>query len=107
LFEKMAAGLAELADTLDAAISNATDGTPEPVFLGKAGEIARQLNLGLMEWLEENRALVIEVPIRISLFGLGVAFLHSIGADYAAAIVGLTALALKRAPKTRARSEKQ
>jgi hypothetical protein len=104
LFERMASGLSDLADALDNAISNAKGGKPEPTFLGRAGEIARQLNLGLMEWLAENRTLVIDIPLRVGLFGLGVAFLHSIGADSTAAIAGLTALALKRAPQTRARS---
>src|ERR1700730_8568856 len=44
LFEKMALGLAELADALDGAINNSAGGKPEPVFLGEAGEIARQLH---------------------------------------------------------------
>jgi hypothetical protein len=94
--KRMAAGLADLADALEQAVSNGTDDRPEPVFLGTAGKIAKQLNLGLMEWLEANRTLVIEVPIRITLFGLGVAFLHSIGADGIPAITALTTLVLKR-----------
>jgi hypothetical protein len=51
----MAVGLAQLADALDKAVSNATDGKPEPVLLGTAGRIASGLHQGMMEWLTENR----------------------------------------------------
>jgi len=95
-FERMASGLAELANALDKAINGATDGKLEPVFLGTAGKIAEQLHLGLMEWLEANRTLCIEVPIRLALFGAGMAFLHSIGADGITAITALTTLVFKR-----------
>ena len=98
--EKMAVGLNKLADAVDQAIADGSDGKLEPVFLGTAGKIARQLHVGLMECLEANRTLVSEIPIRVGLFGLGVAFLHSIGADSLGAIGGLTALALRRAPNT-------
>jgi hypothetical protein len=103
LFEKMATGLANLADALDQAVSKATNGKPEPVFLGEAGKIARQLHFGLMEWLEDNRTMVIEVPIRITLFGLCVALLHSLGADSTAAIAGLTTLLLRGEKKKKQR----
>jgi hypothetical protein len=86
LFENLATGLANLADNLDQAISTAREGKPEPVFLGKAAEVAQQLHFGLMEWLEENRTAVFEVPFRIGIFAAGVAFLHSIGADSTAAV---------------------
>lgn len=54
-FERMAAGLAELADALDKVVSGAREGKLEPAFLGTAGKIAEQLHLGLMEWLEIYR----------------------------------------------------
>ena len=95
----MAAGLAELTDALDKAISGAKDGKPEPIFLGTPVQIAKHLHLGFMEWLEENRTLVIDVPIKIGLFGLGAAFLHSIGADSATAI-GSLAWLLRRPAKS-------
>jgi Kinase/pyrophosphorylase len=98
-FKKMAAGLANLADALDGALRNATDGKPEPALLGTAGKIAEQLHVGLMEWLEANRTFAVEIPIRLAFFGAGVAFLHSIAVDGIPAIAGLTALVLKRGPK--------
>jgi hypothetical protein len=98
-FEKMARGLADLADALDRAVSTGTNGQLEPVFLGTAGEIARQLHLALFEWLEKDRTMIVEVPVRLALFGAGVAFLHSIGADGVAAITALTTLVLKRGSK--------
>jgi hypothetical protein len=45
--------------------------------------------------------------MRIALFGTGVAFLHSIGADGATAIAALTALVLKREPKPRKGARKR
>jgi hypothetical protein len=98
-FEKMAAGLAALADTLDQAIAHSTNGQLEPVFLGAAGKIVGELHGAMVEWLAEHRTMVIDVPIRLALFGLGVTFLHGIGADGVAAIGALTALVLRRAPK--------
>jgi hypothetical protein len=80
-FEKMAAGLSNLADALDRAVNEATEGKLEPAFLGTAAEVVRQLQLGAMEWLEKNRMTVFEVPFRIGLFGLGLAFVHALGVD--------------------------
>ena len=91
----------ELADALDKAIGGASDDKPEPIFLGTAGKIAEHLHLRLMEWLEANRTLVIDVPIKLGLFGAGVAFLHSIGADSATAIGSLAWLL--RAPQNQVR----
>jgi hypothetical protein len=59
-----------------------------------------------MEWLEENRTLVIDIPVRVSLFVAGVVFLHSLGADSAVAIGGLVGLALKGSLKKPATSSK-
>jgi len=89
LFEHMATGLANLADNLDQAISKASEGKPEPVFLGKAADVAHGLHLRLMEWLEENRTTLFEVPFRVGIFAAGVAFLYYIGADSAAALGAL------------------
>jgi hypothetical protein len=100
--KKVATGWDDLADALDQAVTKGTAAKPEPVFLGKAGEIAQQLHLGLMEWLKDNRTLVIEIPVRVSLFAAGVIFLQWFGADSWAATLGLVGLALKRAPKSRA-----
>jgi hypothetical protein len=96
LFEKMAKGLSDLADALDAAINDAIDGKPEPVFLGKAKEIALGLQRVLVKWLDESGTVIFERPLRITLFSLGVAFLHLIGADSVTAIGGLTAIVLNK-----------
>jgi hypothetical protein len=96
LFQKMAKGLSDLADALDTAINRAVDGKPEPVFLGKAGEIARGLQRVLVKWLDESGTIIVERPLRITLFSLGVAFLHLIGADSVTAIGGLTAIVLNK-----------
>ena len=54
----LAMGLSELVEILDRAIA---DPASEPMFLGTAGEIARQLKLGLMEAVEKNRVRIWEV----------------------------------------------
>ncbi len=90
--EQMAAGLAELADALDRAISSATGSpasSPEPIFLGKAAEIARWLQGRTHQWLEEIGTDVIGVPVRIGVLLTGIEFLHLLGADSAAAIGAL------------------
>jgi hypothetical protein len=108
-FERMASGLAALADALDQAVRKGNGERPEPVFLGAAAKIASELRLALVEWLEQNRMVIIDVPVRLALFGTGVAFLHSIGADGAAAITGLIALAFKggRPAKSSGRKSKK
>ena len=52
-FEKMVAGLAQLGETIDRAISGGGNGAPEPLLLGKAGELA---NNGGPAWSETNAA---------------------------------------------------
>jgi hypothetical protein len=93
--EKMAEGLERLANALDQCVKS-----PEPIFLGKAAEIARQLSLGSMEWLEANRTNVTAQVVNLSLFGAGIAFVTWIGADSFQA--GIIALLLRRlTPKTK------
>jgi hypothetical protein len=100
-FEKMAAGLNNLADALDRAVNEAADGKPEPALLGKAAEVVQQLQQGVMEWLAKNRTTLIEVPVRIGLFGLGLAFVHALGVDGHLVTTLIAGLALKQAPKRR------
>jgi len=69
--ERIAAGLAELADAVDQAINASVDGPPEPMFLGKAARITEQLNVGMMEWLEANRTNLMGCTLRIGLIGAG------------------------------------
>jgi hypothetical protein len=89
--ERIAAGLAELADALDEAVRASPEGPPEPIFLGKAARIGEQLNLGMMEWLEANRANVAGCTLRIGLIGAGYLFLNACGLDgnIAAIVSGL------------------
>jgi hypothetical protein len=89
--ERIAAGLAELADALDQAVKASPDGPPAPRFLGKAARIAEQLYIGLMEWLEANRANVAGCTLRIGLIGAGYLFLNACGLDgnIAAIVSGL------------------
>jgi hypothetical protein len=61
LTENVAIGLANLADNLDRAIRKGSTDKPEPVFLGKAGEIVKQLHFEFMTWLKENRTAVFDV----------------------------------------------
>jgi hypothetical protein len=87
-------------------VKEAAEGKLEPAFLGRAAEVVRQLQLGAMEWLEENRTTLIEVPFRIGLFGLGLAFVHALGVDGHLVTTLIAGLALKRAPKKSAQPGK-
>jgi hypothetical protein len=104
--ERMAAGLSKLADALDQAMNEAAEGKLEPAFLGRTAEVVRQLQLGAIEWLEKNRTTVFEVPFRIGLFGLGLAFVHALGVDGHLVTTLIAGLALKQAPKKSKRSSK-
>jgi hypothetical protein len=96
--EKMASGLSELADALDRAFE-AAGGSPEPIFLGKAGEIIRRLQLTAMEWLEKEKDTVIDISFRLSLFCSGMIFLHSFGIYDTASTGVLGGLVLKGGSK--------
>jgi hypothetical protein len=100
--DKMVSGLAELADALDQAFKTtaaAQHPSPEPIFLGKAAEIARRLHLGAMDWLEQNSTTVFNVPCRIST-------LHWIGADSITAIGTLGYLVRSKEDKKRRQEKK-
>ena len=56
--ESIASGLGTLADALDELIAASTEGTPEPIFLGKAGRIAQQLSDTVTEGLERHRTFL-------------------------------------------------
>lgn len=76
-FESMDAQLHNLSEGLDRLIANARL-AEQPIFLGRAGDIAKQLELGLTEWLEENRTKVWDYPIKVAGYGLGFTVLTSI-----------------------------
>jgi hypothetical protein len=94
----MASGLGDLADALDRL---ATPGGPEPVLLGRAAETAQCLQKTVTEWLEANRTMVIDVPVRLGLFGLSVAFVHLLGIDSTAVTASLAYLAGLRSTQPR------
>jgi len=104
--EMLAAKLGELADALDKLIdAAATKSATEPVFLGKAGEIIRQLQLILREWfqVEENRASLAGFTIRIALIGAGFTFLQACGVEgkIAAVLAGIFSKTSKVAKATK------
>ena len=76
------------------------------MFLGKAAEVVQRLHFGLMEWLEDNRTAVFEVPFRVGIFLTGVAFLHSLGADSETAIGALGLLVKSTAGKKKGGKKK-
>jgi hypothetical protein len=98
--EKMAAGLGNLADALDRLVGR-PEGSPEPVLLGKAADAARWLQKAMTEWLEANRTMVIDVPVRLNLFGFSVAFVHQLGIDNTAVTASLAYLAGLRSTQPR------
>ena len=91
-FERMACGLAELADALDEAVSKGTGGSLDSGSLGKAAQIARELHQGVMQWIEQNVTSSIDRVFNVGLFCAGIAFLHWIGADSTKVVAGLTTL---------------
>jgi hypothetical protein len=103
----MASGLAHLTENLDQAITKGSKDKPEPVFLGKAAEVVQRLHFGLMGWLKENRTEVFDVSYRVGLLLLGVAFLHSLGADSTAAIGALGFLVRSTASKKKGGKNKK
>jgi hypothetical protein len=92
--EMIAARLAQLSDAIDRAIAAGTNRSPEPILLGKAGEIARQLGNAVKEWLERNRNYIVDCQIKFGVCGLGFVFLQACGmgvyaAFFVAAIMNL------------------
>jgi hypothetical protein len=79
--EKLAEGLSNLADALDEAISAGTTDTPEPVLLGKAGDIARQLGTDVAAWVQENRTNLVDCTMRMGVFLTAFVFLQACGVD--------------------------
>jgi hypothetical protein len=99
--EMIATGLNHLADALDQAIATGTNGSLEPIFLGRAGEIAKQLSTTVKEGLERHRTYIADCAIRFGVFGAGFVFLHACGVDgyIAGAVAALMNLRLPGRPK--------
>jgi hypothetical protein len=96
--ERIAAGLREMADALDRASKADPSDPSQPLFVGKAGEIAKQINIGIMEWLERNRANLGGYTIKFSVIFAGAGLLQALGVDanfaagIMASLVGIRAL---------------
>jgi hypothetical protein len=88
-FLGMVAGeLRKLVDALSLAIEAAkTSPDQEPMFLGRAGQIAEQLQIGFDEFLEKNRAYVAGYLARAGLFAGVFAFLQACGVGAEAASI--------------------
>jgi hypothetical protein len=79
--QTIAAGLDELAAALDRAIAAGSGTSPEPILLGKAGEIARKLSAAVTEGLERNRTYIVDCTIKFCVFAAGFTLLHACGVD--------------------------
>jgi hypothetical protein len=86
--ESIARGLDDLADLLNQAIAAGSQSSPEPILVGKAGEIAKELGAAVKEGLQRHRNYIVDCTIRFSVFGAGFLFLSACGVDgYIAGIV--------------------
>jgi len=85
--QTIAAGLDALAEAIDSAIAAGSADKPEPILLGKAGEIARKINAAVVEGLERNRSYIVDCSIKFCLFAAGFELLHAIGVDSITAVV--------------------
>lgn len=94
-YENMQLGLSGIADALEQSVATGSPGRPEPVCLGIAAKIVRQLQTGLFGYLGKYRNAVWVAPINLCLFGAGITFLNYFGFANAYSIGGLTALLLK------------
>lgn len=83
--QEIAKELDALADLIDRAIGAGSVTTPEPILLGKAAEIARNLGAFTVEGIERNRAFIQDCTVRIGLAGVGLVFLQACGAGEHAA----------------------
>lgn len=67
--ERLSSGIVEVADGLDQAINAGTNGAPEPILLGKAAIVARNVSEAAQRWLDEQGTNIIDVPVKLSIFG--------------------------------------
>jgi hypothetical protein len=77
--QTIAHGLDALAESIDKAIAAGSAEKPEPILLGKAGEIARQLSDTVAEGFERNRTWIGDWTIKICVLAAGCKFLQAIG----------------------------
>jgi len=77
--ERIAGELERMADKLDEAIATGAPGSPEPVLLGRAGQIARAVGADVTAFLEKNRQDIAGLTVRTAMFGALYLFLHACG----------------------------
>jgi hypothetical protein len=86
--QEIATGLDALAESIDRAIAVGSAASPEPILLGKSGEIARKLSAVVTEGLERNRTYIMDCTIKFGVFAAGFTLLRACGVDgYIAGIV--------------------
>jgi hypothetical protein len=96
--ETIAASLVVLAEAIDRAITAGSAEKPEPVLLGTAGEIARQLGAAVGDGIERNHSYIVDCTIKFGVFAAGFTFLHAIGVDglIASVVAGLMNVKLSK-----------
>jgi hypothetical protein len=96
--ETIAASLNVLAEAIDRAVAAGSAEKPEPILLGTAGEIARQLSVAVGDGLERNRTYIVDCTIKFCVFAAGFTFLHAIGVDgfIASVVAGLMNVKLSK-----------
>jgi hypothetical protein len=78
--EELAAGLSELAETLDKMAANRGNAN-EPIFLGKAATIANHLGIGAMDYVAKNREKLAGTMIQGSFYVAAALLAMSLGID--------------------------
>jgi hypothetical protein len=91
--------LSKLADSLDTAIAGGSVNKPEPIFLGKAAEIATRLQVTSSNWIEAHLEGLVDFSIRLGLVATGYQFLHLFNVPDASAGI-VSAVLAKTMPTT-------
>ena len=105
--ETIADGLNSLADALDGTAALGLTETPRPILLGKAAEIARDINTAIVEGIERNRSYIVDCSIRFCLYAAGFELLHAIGVDlFTASVVAARRMSACRRKKPRKNSRR-
>jgi hypothetical protein len=97
--EWVAGELRKLVEALDRAVEAAAQGSAEQgVFVGRAAQIAKTLNIGLDEFLDRRRADIAGFGVKIGLVAAAYQFLHVCGVDDLSTIASIV-IASFRQPK--------
>jgi len=77
--ENLTKGISEVADGIEEAISAGEENAPEPILLGKAALVARAVSETAQKWLDEQGTKVIDVPVKLTVFGSALITLSHFG----------------------------